>query len=440
VWEAIIGLIVAAVLVEVAAIVVFGRRDGATQERSWRPADSSDEHDSATLRSLHVLHPYFGFTMRPGRTPEGSFHPVQIGALCTGPGEGLPSERPSWLDLEANALGMWSEHPFPYEPAPGEIVIGIFGSSVASFFGMQGTRALEERLAQIPELAGNRIVVLNFGIQGGKQPQQLAVLNYVLSCGQHLDVAINIDGINELLWATYNHRVQGVDFTFPTAHLLAPLKHLIHGGDASIEGVLALADSLRNRKRADQLRRLRSRVPSAAVRTLLRSAERRLRTAANARFGDASRVVVSPDVDPLPFPAARTPEKDPDFAEYWRDCSLQLHRICLAHRIIYLHVLQPTPFTSGRQPTEAERYFLGADNPNHRILIEGYPRLAELGEELRAAGIPFASADAAFARIPQTIFSDTWGHLNQLGNEVLAEFLGIQIERIVHEPEMAAQA
>jgi hypothetical protein len=434
-----------ALLVEAAAVVASRRSGRRFAERP--PGSEPDDRaaSDATLRSIHALHPYFGFTLRPGRTPADVIHRGGIHAMCSGfetvsdLGEraAIP-EPPPWLHLPANRLGMWSSRPFPYQPRAGEIVIGLFGGSAASYFTLQGAEALDQRLRSIPELGGSEAVVLNFAIPGGKQPQQLAVLNYVLSRGQHLDLAINLDGINELLWGSYNHHVQGVDFTLPTTHLLAPLKHLVHGGSAGVEGVLALADSIRSRLRADRIARLRSRMPSAALRLLLGGAERRLRGASSRRFAAATRAGVDPDSDPLPFaPAAAAP---PPLAEYWRDCSLQLHRVCLAHGIIYLHILQPTPYTSGRQATGTERAFLDPDGPNARLVAEHYPRLAELGGELRRAGVPFASADAAFAQMPLTLFSDVWGHLNQLGNEALAEFIGLQVERIVREPAVAAHA
>jgi hypothetical protein len=438
VLEAVVWAIAAAAVLETVAILARRRRGVSPEALSAPPSSAGRDDRDADLRSIHALHPYFGFTMRPGRTPAQSIDPVGIRAMCTVL-EGVRSpERAPWVDVPANELGMWSTLPLPYRASTEQILIGIFGGSAASFFALQGEEALAERLARIPELGGSPAVLLNFAIPGGKQPQQLAVLNYVLSRGQRLDLAINLDGINELLWGDYNHRVQGVDFTLPTTHLLAPLKHLVHGGGASAEGVLALADSLRSRLRADRLARLRRRVPSAALQVVLAAAERRLRGSASRRFAEATQARTDPGADPLPFAAAG--EAEPPLEEYWRDCSLQFHRVCLAHRIIYLHVLQPTPYTSGRRATAIEREFVQPDGPHARLLGGRYPRLAELGEELRAAGVPFASADAAFARISQTLFADVWGHLNQLGNEVLAEFIGLQIERIVREPAVAAEA
>src|SRR5262245_24061816 len=304
--------------------------------------------------------------MRQGVTPARTVGASALEDMCRDPMDlsGKPPPRPSWADLPANALGLWSEEPFPYEAQPGDVVVGLFGGSVATCFAMQGREALRERLATIPQLEAQRVVVLGFGIPGGKQPQQLAVLNYVLSRGQHLDLAINIDGINEVMWASYNHHVQGIDFSYPTSHLLNPLKHVVHGGDASTEGVLALARSLRYRMRAERVANLRARVPTLAIKATLGVLERRLRTAASRTFGDATAARVDPTRDPLPLPPPQGYPSDPPIATYWRDCSLQFHRICAAHRIVYLHVLQPNPYSPARRPTEAEQAFFRPDDPN----------------------------------------------------------------------------
>jgi hypothetical protein len=241
------------------------------------------------------------------------------------------------------------------------------------------------------------------------------------------------------MWAGYNH-AQGIDFTSPTAHLLRPLKHLIHGGDASTDGVLVLARALRHRMRAERVARWRASLPVALVGAALGRLERRLRRAASRAFGRASDAPLDPTRDPLPLPPPQGYRGDPPAAAYWRDCSLQLHRICAAHRILYLHVLQPDLYSPDRPPSEPERALLRPDDPNVKALRAGYPQLAAGGRELREAGVLFASADAAFARIPYPLFADCWGHLNQLGNRVLADLIGMYVESVVHAPAANAGA
>jgi len=37
------------------------------------------------LRSIHVLHPFFGFTMRPGVTPADTLGPSALAEFCRDP-------------------------------------------------------------------------------------------------------------------------------------------------------------------------------------------------------------------------------------------------------------------------------------------------------------------------------------------------------------------
>jgi hypothetical protein len=403
---------------------------------------SPTAESEAWVRAIITLHPYFGFTMRPGVTPAEALPVDQVRAMCVqiSAGGTTTYDAPPWLQLRANGMGMWSERPFPYTPAGDEIVIGIFGGSVASWLATQGPDALRARLRDIPALRGAPVVVLNFAIHGGKQPQQLGVLNYVLSHGQHLDVALNVDGINELLWAHYNRDVHGIDFSFPSAHLLGPLKHLMAGGEAGAAGLLALADSLRWRMRAERLTTLQRRVPTSALKSACAHVERHLRTRAARLLARAAEAGADPATDPLPFPPAWPGADESAIGAYWQHCSRQFHRICLAHRIAYLHVLQPTPYTSEREATAGERAFLEPDGPSARLLVQQYPRLVQLGALLEREGVPFAVADPAFANIPHTVFSDHWGHLTLLGNEILATLVAERIGEIIREPAHTALA
>src|SRR5438132_3368244 len=123
------------------------------------------------------LHPYFGFT---------------------GPYSRRLSDRD---DTSTNSLG-FAQHgavSLPYVPRPHDVVIAVFGGSVAANLvlpprgGANIARALEER----PELSGKHAVVINMAQGAGKQPQQLIELSFLFALGQHIDVVLNLDGFNE---------------------------------------------------------------------------------------------------------------------------------------------------------------------------------------------------------------------------------------------------
>jgi hypothetical protein len=376
------------------------------------------------IRSIITLHPYVGFTIRPGLTPIESLPADQLQAMSGLPREAwTTSAAPAWMHRQANSLGTWSERPFPDASAPGEFVVAVFGSSVASWLATQAADLLRARLREHAEFRNTSIVVLNFAIHGGKQPQQLAVLNYALSLGQRIDVAVNIDGINELLWAHYNHTVHAVDFSYPSIHLLSPLKQLTAGGEAGAAGLMALADSLRARERAERFAALGRRLKFAPLTSACSALERLMRTRATELLSRAAEARTDPATDPMPFPESPAGTTQRSFGTFWQHCSRQFHLICKAHGIAYLHVLQPTPYTAGRRASGKEQLFLEPEGASAQLLVEKYPELVQLAAQLRRDGIAVAEADHLFARVAETVFSDHWGHLNRRGNEVLAELV-----------------
>src|SRR5690606_10565907 len=133
-----------------------------------------------------ALHPYFGPMHRPG------------------------------VRAESNNFGFGSPYAFPYRRANDrQLLIGIFGGSVARFFCDQGIPRLTQVLERDPRYAGREIVPLCFAHEGYKQPQQLLVLAYFLSIGQELDLVLNIDGFNEVALGAYNYN-QGRDISMPS--------------------------------------------------------------------------------------------------------------------------------------------------------------------------------------------------------------------------------
>ena len=127
-----------------------------------------------TARYKQRLHPYFGFA--------GPYNLREA-------------------DLTTNALGFPQRETFaiPYLPANNDFVVVVFGGSLAyrSVYGREGGMPLVDALNALPEFSGRRVVVINMAQGAGKQPQQLMEFAYLLAIGQHIDLALNIDGFNE---------------------------------------------------------------------------------------------------------------------------------------------------------------------------------------------------------------------------------------------------
>ena len=126
------------------------------------------------------LQPYFGYTRVPGSPLNPS-------------NEGKPRKR--------NNDGFNANINYPYTAsAANEVVIGIFGGSVAQAMATAGEPPFLNTLKGLPALAGKTITILPFTREGPKQPQQLTELAYYLAMGQKFDIVIEIDEFNEIVY------------------------------------------------------------------------------------------------------------------------------------------------------------------------------------------------------------------------------------------------
>ena len=98
-----------------------------------------------------------------------------------------------------------------------KLIVGIFGGSVAAGFSGRGRAPFVEALQSFPEFSDKEIVVVSYAMGGYKQPQQLMALNYLMLLGGELDVAINLDGYNEIALHHGPNAEQGVFPMYPTA-------------------------------------------------------------------------------------------------------------------------------------------------------------------------------------------------------------------------------
>jgi len=108
---------------------------------------------------------------------------------------------------------------YPYSAEKGEVLIGIFGGSVATglAFTMQ-EKSIYSQFAKLNQFKGKKITILNFSLAGFRQPQSLQVLSYMASIGQKLDYVINIDGFNEAITSRLNLSVSS-EWTYPDANI-----------------------------------------------------------------------------------------------------------------------------------------------------------------------------------------------------------------------------
>jgi hypothetical protein len=400
---------------ELAGIYLYYDQKGEFIYAGSSRSQSAPADDTTTVRNGPIfvealLHPYFGFVRRPvpGIVNSAGFNIIggDVSALC--------------CDL-------------PYTPKKGELVVGIFGGSVAEGMGgiLKNEDHLQHALEVDPHFQGKRLKIITFAIAGYKQPQQLIVFAYYLALGQHFDIVINIDGYNELHVPEANE-LRGLDYTWPViwwdvARNLDAINLSVDRG-AGIE--IAYHDLQRARfaRAADQcitascylIKRILSTYHTWEYQKLSDRFGKDLQKATNF-FGEDSHTIdikeqinAPSSTDPVHFYGA--------IVDYWARSARIMADLARQHGIIYAHFLQPNQHfvTARRFPSPTP---VPADEMPSKVRpIEiGYPFMTEKIKELGREGYNVFDTTKVFdSASTDALYSDNCCHYTSVGNEMFA--------------------
>ena len=308
-----------------------------------------------------------------------------------------------------------------------EFTVGIFGGSVAEMFADVAQNHFRGQLKQIENLKDKDIIILNFARGAYKQPQQLLVLTYFLSLGQHFDLVINLDGFNEVVLAQGNVEA-GVDVSMPSVEHILPLVSLMdnqtltvnsvkvlyqvtHCQDKIARGVQAMTSSVFAFSYV--ARRVFDKRNRAKYSYLLNEYSDELA----ARLGESLVCLY----DDLPDTDSDSDNTD-DAINLWKTASMEMHLISKAHDIQYFHFIQPNQYYSRKVFTEKElEVAINAVSDRQLHVAAGYPGLLEEAGDLRSSGVAVFSLVDAFDDIPETVYVDDCCHFNTIGNHLLSE-------------------
>ncbi|HSN74633.1 MAG TPA: hypothetical protein VL334_06000, partial [Anaerolineae bacterium] len=319
------------------------------------------------------------------------------------------------------------DYPFVKEHED-QVLIGVFGGSVAAGFVRAGQEQLIQRLQQHPDFQDKEIILLSFAQGGFKQPQQLLALSYYLTIGQELDMVINLDGFNEVALSSRNHAF-GMDISMPSSDHIMPLVNLIDQSTLSAERIEALASITRSKA---QLERISARAANARLAStwFLWQQVSRIQSASLGRKQVAFQELATGDLT-RSMMAIYPPMQDragadlyEQIATEWADASILMHTLLQSRGIPYYHFLQPNQYVSLKPfSAEEQRTALTEGHP-YRVGAElGYPALLAQEQRLVQNGVDFHSAVAIFDDEDSTLYSDDCCHFNTLGNEILADFI-----------------
>jgi hypothetical protein len=359
-----------------------------------------------------VIHPYLGFANEPQDVARGR-------------------------ELSLDDLGFVWGGPFVRD-RDSAFVLAVFGGSFAQIFvGEQGPERVFGRLKERPELAGERLVVLNTATGGFKQPQPLLALAYLLSLGVEMDMAILIDGFNEVVLPSVENVPQGVFPFYPRSWpLLVADVNAMPDVRALIGEVTVLADL-----RAAAAERLAG-SPARRSRTLTLgwvAFDRWLASRILARRAELALGATKPALDfasagPA-WSADGTEDLYRELAAVWKQSSLQMQRLCRANGIEFHHFLQPNQYLEGSKPIgpEEARVAILPQHPYAEAVRRGYPFLRAAGAELLTEGVSFHDLTQVFAGVPKPLYVDDCCHVATEGNAIVSDAIA---EAILQRPAL----
>jgi len=377
--------------------------DDAGPPAAGAAAEDEPGSDELVLRLRNqVLHPYVGFVFDRKLNEEQT--PAQMGGRTV------------------TEYGFLGAPGLFVEPAPERVVIGITGGSLALFFTIQGLDALTDELTRSPEFQGKEIAYVTLALTGMKQPQQLFALTYALSLGARFDYVVNLDGFNEVTLPVIENEPKRVAPFYPRSWYWR-VSDVQDPELRRAAGELVYLEALRGDWAAAM-----SRGPltwSATWNLAWRLRDRSLERGA-ARV-EARLLAHAPGEERF---VAQGPYRPPvseealydELVGIWSRASLQMHRLCTANGIRYVHLLQPNQYVPGSKPMgrEERARAISEASPFRGPVERGYPRLSAAGAELVGEGIRFEDLTRAFEGVEAPLYDDACCHLNRAGYRLLA--------------------
>ncbi|MCA1944628.1 MAG: hypothetical protein LDL30_05010 [Desulfovibrio sp.] len=319
----------------------------------------------------------------------------------------------------------------PDGPQPDEALVGIFGGSVAQglYVSQNATNILRDALQALPRFAGKRVRIVNFAHSGYKQPQQLNVFSFYLANGMPLEVAILLDGLNEVGFNSVNFD-HGLDPSMPMAPVFSDLVRQCSAGDQLEASTCQLVAV---RQRASRLQALAEQTPLAAGHLLFATLAKRSRAQywALSKNREAQNTTASL-VSYIPAPTS------PDLraslersVQTWRFCSLAMLQIARQAGVELFEFVQPNQYyPTHRTLTEEERAIAWNDKSILlRSLEPGYALFFQQIESLRQAGLRVYDMTRVFDDLDETIYVDTCCHTNLQGYVAMEQFIADTVAR-----------
>lgn len=362
--------------------------------------DSRSRYQANSFHQAYLPHPYFGFQLDP--------------AMET-------------ADEKINNYGFLDEHDFPFKASPNQYVVGIFGGSLAAHFAtaIQGPlkKYFIEKLKEArPALAAKEIVILSMAHGGSKQPQQFFTFAYF---SQMFDLTLNIEGLNDTLLSPngkfpldypvmsqffYTHSSEGKKLLRKLEEVRDIEKSVVsffyqHQFIASLNTVQVLLPRLQHLLAQRYLKTMDQFFTHQSIYDRPRSFEH----------------------DHLQDESVRIKVK----AEIWQKYVRFQANLAKLEGVRALFFLQPNQYIEGSKPIgkeEAKIAWVDAAS-RFRMTKKAYAHLESAVGAMAKEGLEVFSLVQAFQREKRQVYIDGCCHINNLGNEILIDYMMKRLRR-----------
>ncbi|MDA8016171.1 MAG: hypothetical protein MPN21_01885 [Thermoanaerobaculia bacterium] len=377
------------------------------------------------------LHPYFGFQ--------------------------LEAHSGEWNGSFANNNhGFVSASDYPRIRRDGEVILGIFGGSVASFLAQyeRDHQVIASQVAQALGAAIDDVVVLNFAQGGFKQPQQVQILSYFLATGQELDAVINVDGFNEVALGARN-QLAGVAPSQPSVEHMFGLQAVTPLQSSKRRAAMQEARQAYNRYAELYNRAWSGDAPETRLAVgflwhylrykiqYRRAMKLRQGLLATAEGETGSWLYLQPTRPGAVRTGNSVPDPDdvdwPPILDVWQQGAVTFAELARAAGAVSVHVLQPNQyFPTGRTFSQSEREVAVAEwSPYAELIPAGYELLAERAIGVSAEGIPIAILYDLFDDLEPQAYVDDCCHYTEAGNELLARSVAALLVQALDDVQKA---
>ena len=394
--------------------ILVGVATNGYREVTWRRESFREMHFQLGERqdvgvNTQTVHPFVGWVRNP---------------------EILKGEVYEGTELKTNRLGFLDTSEGIFQRDPKRLIVGITGGSVAYQMSCAGAERLKEKLHAVPEYRDREIVIVRMAQSAYKQPQGLFALNYYMLQGGEFDIVINLDGLNELTMSMSQNYPLRVALDYPQGWNMRTAE-IIPANESDIAMELIQIRGQRRKYALSGINTYWQWLPSQVLLWHIR--DERLREQLVSLQGRTLH-----DYKGWSFvrcgPAPLAPNEAAALAEsvrVWKQASLQMHRICQASGIHYVHAIQPNQYDPGSKPLTTSEVDLmhpesvgNQSQPFITIVPAGYPLLRQAGQELQSAGVRVIDLTAIFSKVSDSLYVDSCCHVNPTGSEMLAGAIG----------------